>query len=1276
MENGRSLHLQVNDTAGTFPKSSDFHENFLRRLEMSIKVEKKVYGKHERQTFGNIKEVIDIPYLVEIQKNSFEAFTNEGIREVLRDFSPISDSDNLNMNRAENEEDKDSRIELYFLDHSLSGEPKYSERECKMRDATYAVPLKVKVRLVYKETGEVVDQEVYMGDIPMMTDSGSFIINGAERAVVSQLVRSPGVYCKQGLNKTGNFVVETGIMPQRGAWLEFEEDTNGVLWIHIDKTRKLVASILLRGLGLGSDEEILEVFDNHPIIKKTLEKDVTKSEDEALIELSKRLRPGEVLNLKAIKRYINNLFYNQRRYDVSRVGRYKYNQKLSVANRIENLTITRDVVANGKTLAKAGDKIDLETAWKIQNAGVNEVYVKTKNGEFKVFGNNRVELDKYLGIDPKEVEINGMVHIQTLNEILKDCKSIEEKKEVIRMNADQLVGRHIMFDDILSAINYHLSLSEGIGHLDDVDHLGNRRVKTVGELLQNQFYIGMARLERVIRERMQVQNINEVSPSSLINVRPVSSAIREFFGSSQMSQFMEQINPIASLTHKRKLTTLGPGGLSRERAGFDVRDVHYTHYGRLCPNETPEGPNIGLINSLATLAKLNEYGFLMAPYRRVDKESGKVTNEVVYMTADVEDRYTIAQANEPLNEDGTFKNKRIICRNREEILETTVSNIDYMDVSPKQLFSVATTLVPFLGSDDSVRALVASNQQRQAVPLLKTEAPIVATGMEHKIAVDSGAVIVAKNAGTVTYSTSDKIIVTQKNGEEDEYYLTGYTRSNHGTCMKQHPIVTHGDVVKAGDVLADGPSTNGGELSVGKNILIAYMPWEGYNFEDAVLISEEIVRDDILTSVHIEEYELDCRDTKLGPEDITRDIPNVGDDALKDLDENGIVRIGAEVVPGDILVGKVTPKGETELTPEERLLRAIFGEKAREVRDTSLRVQHGEGGIVVDVKVLTRENKDELSTGVNKLVRVYIAQKRKMSVGDKMSGRHGNKGVVSKILPQADMPFLADGTPIQILLNPMGVPSRMNVGQLLEVHLGMAAKHMGWKVATPIFDCATSDEIQELLVKNGLRPDGKIDLYDGRTGEKLPNPMTVGVMYMLKLNHLVDDKMHARSTGPYSLVTQQPLGGKTQFGGQRFGEMEVWALEAYGAANVLQEMLTVKSDDIMGRTKTYESIVRSENVAEPGIPESFKVLIKELQGLALDVKVLTEDKEEIGLRELVEDDDDDDRPRRNNRDDKEEVELDLDEGTDEEVLDLDDNSLSAFGTEGDDDLFDFDDDDI
>lgn len=1236
----------------------------------NVNVKKKKYGRLDRYTFGNIEEIIDIPYLVEIQKNSYNSFITEGIREVLRDFSPISDSDNIN--REEREDDRDSRIELHFLEHTFEGTPKWSESECKTRDATYSLPLKVKVRLVYKETGEVVDQDVYMGDIPLMTENGSFIINGAERAVVSQLVRSPGVYCKKGLNKTGNFVVETAIMPARGAWIEFEEDTNGVLWVHIDRTRKIVATILLRGLGIGSDDEILKLFNNHSIIKKTIEKDITKSEEEALVEISKRLRPGEVLNLKAIKRFINNLFYNPRRYDVSRVGRYKYNQKLGLANRIENLVAAQSIKIGGKVFVNAGEKISLEQGIVIQNSGINEVEVRTKKGTFIVRGNNRVDLKAFTGFDASELGIKEFIHTPTLLSLLQNTKTKEEKKNIIRTNADILIGRHIVLDDIIAAINYHLSLSEGIGNFDDVDHLGNRRVKTVGELLQNQFFIGMARLERVVRERMQVQNINEVSPSSLINVRPASSSIREFFGSSQMSQFMEQTNPIASLTHKRKLTTLGPGGLSRERAGFDVRDVHYTHYGRLCPNETPEGQNIGLINSLATYAKVNEYGFLQSPYRKVDHSTGVVTRDITYMTADQEDRYVVAQANEKLDENNKFVNKRVICRNREQIIEKNASEVDFMDVSPKQLFSLATTLIPFLGSDDSVRALTASNMQRQAVPLLKTDAPIVATGMEHKIAIDSGAVVVAKNAGTVSYVDSNSIIIRTNDGEEDLYNLTNFVRSNHGTCMKQKPIVGHGDKVKKGDVIADGPATSGGELSVGKNILIAYMPWEGYNFEDAVLISDELVKEDVLTSIHIEEYETDARDTKLGPEDITRDIPNIGDDALKDLDANGIVRIGAEVEPGDILVGKVTPKGETELTPEERLLRAIFGEKAREVRDTSLRVQHGEGGVVVDVKVLTRENKDELGTGVNKLVRVYIAQKRKMSVGDKMSGRHGNKGVVSRILPQADMPFLPDGTPIQILLNPMGVPSRMNVGQLLEVHLARASKALGWKVAVPIFDCATADEIQTLLRENGLREDGKMFLYDGRTGEMFENPVTVGYMYMLKLHHLVDDKMHARSTGPYSLVTQQPLGGKAQFGGQRFGEMEVWALEAYGAANVLQEMLTVKSDDVVGRTKTYESIVRDENVTEPGIPESFKVLIKELQGLSLDIKVLTEDKEEIGLRELVEDDRDLEPTPIKKRDSSVEVEVKLEEK--EEAL-FEENVVNETHEHIDNDsLFDFDDD--
>ncbi len=1238
--------------------------------KLDIHVKKENYGKTTRYKFGRIDELLDIPYLVEVQKQSYENFKTKGIRDVLRDFSPITDTDNLNRSDLR-EDNTDCRVELHFVGHSLAGTPKYTEAECKTRDATYSVPLKVKVRLVYKETGEVVEQEVFMGDIPIMTENGSFIINGAERAVVSQLVRSPGIYCSQGVNKTGNFVTSTDIMPARGAWLEFEEDQNGVLWVHVDRSRKMVATIFLRALGIATDEQLLQLFDNHPIIIRSIEKDHTKTEEEALVEISKRLRPGEVLNLRAIKKDLEKRFYSTRRYDITSVGRYKFNQKLSVANRIYGLTLAEDVIVKNKPIAVAGEQVTEELAWKIQNAGVNKVAVEGKNGKFYILGNNTVQLKAYCGVDPDEVELDDLVHLPTLIEVLKGAKTIEQKKAAIADNYDLLVGRHILLDDIVSAINYHLGLSEGLGHLDDVDHLGNRRIKTVGELLQSQFFIGMARLERVISERMQVQNVAEISPATLINTRPVSAAIREFFGSSQMSQFMEQTNPIASLTHKRKVSSLGPGALTRERAGFDVRDVHYTHYGRLCPNETPEGQNIGLINSFATYAKLNKYGFVQAPYRKFDKATGKATNQVVYMTADQEEKYVIAQANEPLNAEGELVNNTVICRKGGEILEFNKKDVDYIDVSPKELVSIATTLVPFIEHSDATRAMMASNMQRQAVPLLRTEAPIVATGVEHKIAVDSGVMVIAKHDGKIKYVSADKIVVETANGDE-EYELTKFVRSNNGTCMRQRPIVNHGDEVKAGDVLADGPATCNGELSIGKNILIAYMPWEGYNFEDAILISEKLVQDDVLTSIHIEEYEHDARDTKLGPEEITRDIPNIGDEALRNLDENGIVRIGAEVTTGDILVGKVTPKGETELTPEERLLRAIFGEKAREVRDTSLRVQHGEGGVVVDVKVFTRENKDELPTGVNKLVRVYIAQKRKMSVGDKMSGRHGNKGVVSKILPEADMPFLEDGTPIQIILNPLGVPSRMNIGQLLETHLGFAAKALGWKVATPVFDGANEDEIKTMLVENGYSADGKMQLYDGRTGEPFENKATVGYMYMLKLHHLVDDKMHARSIGPYSLVTQQPLGGKAQLGGQRFGEMEVWALEAYGAANTLQEMLTVKSDDVVGRQKTYESIVRNENVAEPGIPESFKVLIKELQGLALDIKVLTEDKQEIGLKNLEDDDRDVTSRGSKKKETQEEVEVDL--GGEEDIGEMFETVFDP--TEQDSDLFDFDDTDL
>ena len=1209
---------------------------------MAIKSElKKIKcGRHERYLFGKIDEVLDLPYLLEIQKDSYQKFLTEGIASVLRDCSPISDSDNTN---KEEKDDQANKVEVYFLDHYIAGKPKYSIEECRSRDVTYSVPLKVKVRLVYKETGEVVDQDIFLGDVPLMTENGSFIVNGAERVVVSQLVRSPGVCCKQGVNKSGNFVTETAIMPARGAWLEFEEDQSGILYVHIDRNRKMLATVLLRGLGISSNEQILDLFDNHPTIRKTIEKDFTQNEEDALVELSKRLRPGEVLNLKAIKKYILNLFYNPRKYDISRVGRFKFNEKLSVANRIENLKLSRDVKVGNKVIAKAGEVVSLERGNAIQEAGVNIVYVETPKGEFKVIGNNRVSLNSLINVKPLDLGIKEKIHYPTYLDIIKDANNIEDKKRIIAENADILMGRHIVLDDIISAINYHLSIGMGIGKLDDVDHLGNRRVKTVGELLKNQFMIGMTKLEKVIRERIQVQTISEITPSSLINSRPITAALREFFISSQMSQFMEQTNPIASLTHKRKLTTLGPGGLSRERASFDVRDVHYTHYGRLCANETPESQNIGLINSFATYAKINEYGFIEAPYRKVNKETGEVTKEVVYLNANEEDRLVVAQANEPLTDDNKFVNARVICRHKGEIVELPREQVDFMDVSPKALISVATSLMPFIENDESSRAMIASNMQRQAVPLLKPEAPLVATGIEHRLALDSGAIITAKDAGVVKYVSANKIIIAKKDGTEDEYVLEKFTRSNQGTCINQRPIVNKGDKVLKGDVIADGPSTSGGELSIGKNILVAFMPWEGYNYEDAILISDELVRDDVLTSIHIEKKEIDARDTKLGPEDITRDIPNIGEDALKNLDENGIIRIGAEVSAGDILVGKVTPKGETELTPEERLLRAIFGEKAREVRDTSLRVQHGEGGIVVDVKVFTRENKDELDTGVNKLVRVYIAQKRKMMVGDKMSGRHGNKGVVSRILPAEDMPFLPDGTPIQIVLNPMGVPSRMNIGQLFETHLGLVAKSLNWKIATPVFDGAKGDQIQQLLKENGYPEDGKIQLYDGRTGEPFENTATVGYMYMLKLIHLVEDKVHARSTGPYSLVTQQPLGGRAQFGGQRFGEMEVWALEAYGAANILQEMLTVKSDDVVGRTKTYESIIKSQNVSEPGIPESFKVLIKELQGLALDIKVLTEDNQEIGLRELVEDDRDLVDVMATKHDNTDEIELALDE---------------------------------
>ena len=1190
------------------------------------------FGNTERKTFSRIKEVLDLPNLIEVQKNSYDAFVREGIREVFDDFSPIVDYS--------------GRFELQFLEHALDFKSKYSENECRERDATYAAPLKIKVRLIRNDTGEIMDQEVFMGDFPLMTDNGSFIINGAERVVVSQLVRSPGVYAASELDKSGKRKYDTTVIPNRGAWLEFVHDANNnILYVHVDRNRKLPATVLLRAIGISGDDEIAALFDNDETILRTCEKDTSKNEREGLLELYKRLRPGEIPTEESIKKQLTDLLFDAKRYDLAKVGRYKFNKKLSLANRImgyrdhstryvtytlaENLSVDVDTAEGKKTieLGKAGDEITEEKARAIQNSGVNVVYIESNGQKVKVIGNNTVDILYYLKLvnpdfakyDFKALGINEYVNLTVLKDILAQNLPVDETVELISKSRDGLIPRHITREDIIATVSYNLNLKHGVGQVDNIDHLGNRRVRSVGELLQNQFRIGIARLERVIRERMAIQEIDKATPQSLINVRPVSSAIKEFFGSSQLSQFMDQSNPIAELTHKRKLSALGPGGLNRERATFDVRDVHYSHYGRMCPIETPEGQNIGLITSLAAFARINEYGFVESPYRRVDKERKVVTDEIEYLTADREDGFIVAQANELLDENGWFVKERVTCRYREDIKEFRSDMVDYMDVSPKQLVSVATSLIPFLENDDTNRALMGSNMQRQAVPLLKPEAPIVATGIEHRIAYDSGVMVISKEDGVVNRVSADKIEVRDTHGLVHSYPLKKFLRSNQGTCINQRPIVNVGQVVKAGDIIADGPSTSAGELSLGRNILIGFMSWEGYNYEDAILISENLVKEDVFTSIHIEEHETETRDTKLGPEEITRDIPNVGEDALKDLDEEGIIRIGAEVHPGDILVGKVTPKGEAELTPEERLLRAIFSEKAREVRDTSLRVPNGEEGIVVDIKIFTRENKDELDPGVNKLVRVYIAQKRKISVGDKMAGRHGNKGVISRILPQEDMPFMEDGTPLQIVLNPLGVPSRMNIGQVLEVHLGLVAKLLGWKVATPVFDGATETDIKELFEQNCMtnpatnKVDGKVTLYDGRTGLPFENRVTVGYMYMLKLIHLVDDKIHARSTGPYSLVTQQPLGGKAQFGGQRFGEMEVWALEAYGASNILQEILTVKSDDVVGRVKTYESIVKGDNISDPGIPESFKVLIKELQGLALDVKVLSEDNEEIQI---------------------------------------------------------------
>ncbi len=1175
----------------------------------------KMYGKTLRKNFARHEEIVEMPNLLALQKKSYQWFLDTGLREVFSDVASIS-------NYAGN-------LELSFIDYKMDEAPKYDVLECKARDATYAAPLKVSVRLYNKETGEIKEQEIFMGDFPLMTESGTFVINGAERVVVSQLVRSPGIYYGKEIDlKTDLPLLTSTVIPYRGAWLEYETDANEMFWVRIDKNRKIPITELVRAIGFKTDAEILELFGDDDRVAVTLEKDACKTYEEAMLEIYRKLRPGEPPTVEACETLINNLFFDPRRYDLSMVGRYKYNKKLSLWARIRGQKLSFPVAdpRTGEILFDAGHIVTDEEAREMDAIGVNDVTIEVDGRTMRVFSNHMVDLDRFVDFDPvAECGIKERVRESVLKELLEQYSG-EELKEAIRDNADRLVPKHILVDDILASINYMNALAHGIVYKDDIDHLGNRRLRCVGELLQNQFRIGFSRMERVIRERMTIQDLDIVTPQSLINIRPVTAAIKEFFGSSPLSQFMDQTNPLAELTHKRRLSALGPGGLSRERANMEVRDVHYSHYGRMCPIETPEGPNIGLISYLATYARINEYGFIEAPFRKVDHETCRVTDEIEYMTADVEDQYIVGQAAEPVDENGCLVNQRITCRHRDEIVEVDRDRVDYIDISPRMMVSIATAMIPFLPNDDANRALMGANMQRQAVPLLRPEAPIVGTGMEHKICMDSEVVILAEGDGIVTKMDARAITVAYDNGETKEYKLTKFLRSNHGTCINQHPIVDVGERVHGRrqneqgvwedpTVLADGPATDQGEIALGRNILVGFMTWEGYNYEDAVLLNERLVREDYYTSIHLEEYELDARDTKLGPEEITRDIPNVGEDALKDLDERGIIRIGAEVHAGDILVGKVTPKGETDLTAEERLLRAIFGEKAREVRDTSLKVPHGESGIVVDAKVFSREAGDELGPGVNMVVRVYIAQRRKIQPGDKMAGRHGNKGVVSRILPQEDMPFMPDGTPLDIVLNPLGVPSRMNIGQVLEVHLGYAAKTLGYKVATPIFDGASYEDIREELIKAGLDPEGKSWLYDGRTGERFDNKVTVGYVYFLKLHHLVDDKIHARSTGPYSLVTQQPLGGKAQFGGQRFGEMEVWALEAYGAAYTLQEILTVKSDDVTGRVRTYESIVKGHNIPQPGVPESFKVLVKELQALCLDVQVLDRDGNQIELKE-------------------------------------------------------------
>ena len=1207
-------------------------------------------GKRTRMSFARIEEALAVPDLIEVQKNSYKFFLKDGLREVLADVSPITDY-------------SESLI-LEFTDYSLDDKPKYTVEKCKERDATYAAPLKVTVRLTNRDTHEIKESEVFMGDFPLMTEHGTFIINGAERVIVSQLVRSPGVYYSKTIDKTGAHLYSAQMIPNRGAWIEYETDSNGVVFARIDRARKLPVTVLLRAMGVETDEEIIRLFGDDEHVSATITRDAPSVNDkgepryksrreQALIEIYNKLRPGEPPSVESATNLINALFFDPKRYDLAHVGRYKYNKKLALALRIFNRVPAEDVVHpyTGEVLAAAGEPISREQAESIQNAGINDVVVRIGDRDVRIIGNNfafikpfleNYDAALYAQYDEDEIRFSERVHIPTLVSLLERVREDGlPLNQALKESAKELMPKHVLVDDIIASVSYQFGLFSGIGEIDDIDHLGNRRLRSVGELLQNQIRVGMSRLERVVKERMAIQDLEKVRPQDLINIRPVSAAIKEFFGSSQLSQFMDQPNPLAELTHKRRLSALGPGGLNRDRASFAVRDVHYSHYSRICPIETPEGPNIGLIGSLATYARINEYGFIEAPYRRVDRATGVVTDIIDYMTADEEDKYTIAQATEPLDEAGRFVHERVTVRRREETIEVEKEHVDYVDVSPRQLISVATGMIPFLENDDANRALMGSNMQRQAVPLLCPEAPLVGTGIEYKAACDSGVVLLSREAGLVTRVTADEIVIRDDAGVEHMYHLSKFTRSNQGTCINQHPTVSEGERVEARQPIADGPSTDHGEISLGRNALIGFMTWEGYNYEDAVLLSERLVKEDMYTSIHIEEYESEARDTKLGPEEITRDIPGVGEDALRDLDEHGIIRIGAEVRANDILVGKVTPKGETELTAEERLLRAIFGDKAREVRDTSLRVPHGEFGIIVDVKIFTRENRDELSPGVNQMVRVYIAQKRKISVGDKMAGRHGNKGVVSRILPEEDMPFLADGTPLDIVLNPLGVPSRMNIGQVLEVHLGLAAKALGWHVATPVFDGAREEDIIDMLdraaakedgplydekgrptiqfSKIGINRTGKLWVYDGRTGDRFDNPVTVGYMYYLKLHHLVDDKIHARSTGPYSLVTQQPLGGKAQFGGQRFGEMEVWALEAYGASHVLQEILTVKSDDTIGRVKTYEAIVKGENIPDPGVPESFKVLIKELQSIALDIKVLNANKEEIEIRELDDD---------------------------------------------------------